>query len=535
MLITDLMQVLVTRNLGWILDFFSGGKLPSWFQNFSKQETFHILFFILVGSRLLAFISRWGWRVTLARNTHFAGAMLKGKIWDNVRFFKQVDLNKTYSKGILMSASTSDVQQGRFVFGFTLVGLVDVIFLGTFTMATMLTIHIPMTFWSLGVLLFLPFWIRKLSDKEMTLYRKAQEGLGIFNDLGSQVVQTIRLQRITQTGKFWSKKLLEEAETYRQKRLSGVKTSLLYIPTLGGASIVSYIVLFTIGLNYTMAGEISIGDFIALQGLIFLLQDPLFELGFIISDFKKGFTSLERLNKIYENPKEESLLIKSEREIKNEEKVLEISNLTFCYPGNSRKILSDFSLTLVKGQRLGLFGAIGSGKSTLVNIMAGIERSYQGEVLFHGLNFNKYSHATLRRYIGHVPQKPFLFAESIKSNVSMDQNLTETEVWHFLEMSGLKKDVLDFPDQLETPLGEWGINLSGGQKQRLTLARALARRPKILFLDDCLSAVDTVTEESILNNLDRELKEVTLVWVAHRSSTLKYCDRILELDEGKIV
>lgn len=152
-----------------------------------------------------------------------------------------------------------------------------------------------------------------------------------------------------------------------------------------------------------------------------------------------------------------------------------------------------------------------------------------GKIHFLGQEFDQYSHENLRRYIGHVPQRPFLFATSIRENITMDRKMDDSEIWRYLELAGLDQDVRNFPDQLDTPLGEWGINLSGGQKQRLTLARALARTPKLLFLDDCLSAVDTVTEERILQNLDRELKDTTIIWVAHRRSTLKYCTQILEM------
>ena len=152
-----------------------------------------------------------------------------------------------------------------------------------------------------------------------------------------------------------------------------------------------------------------------------------------------------------------------------------------------------------------------------------------GSVELYGRPFSAYSHEHLRNYIGYVHQKPFLFADSIRVNVAVDGQLSDEEIWNFLELAGLKEDVEAFPDKLDTQLGEWGINLSGGQKQRLTLARALARRPQLLFLDDCLSAVDTITEEKILKNLDQHLKDVTLIWVAHRKSTLKYCNHTFEL------
>ncbi|MBF0298587.1 MAG: ABC transporter ATP-binding protein [Oligoflexia bacterium] len=158
-------------------------------------------------------------------------------------------------------------------------------------------------------------------------------------------------------------------------------------------------------------------------------------------------------------------------------------------------------------------------------------RGYEGEVYFYGRPLREYSHATLREYMAIVPQKPFLFADTIKNNLLMGRQKCDEEIWHYLKIAGLEKDVLAMPDGIDTSLGEWGINLSGGQKQRLTLARALISAPKLLFLDDCLSAVDTVTEEQILRYLNEELKDTTLIWVAHRSSTLKYCNEILDLSQ----
>lgn len=527
-LLTDFMQVAVTRTLGWVLDFFGKNPIPEFFAKYTERETFFILFIILLSARIFLFIGRVGWRLTLARQTHHAAAMLRRKIWDNVRFFKRERLDTEFTKGVLMNSSTSDVNSARFIFGFTLVAVMDVLFLGIFTFFTMLTIHVEMTFWSLGVLIFLPFFVKKLSRLEIERYGKAQEFLSEFNDLAAQVVSTIRLQRLTQTGKFWERRLLKSAEDYRQKRLSAVFTSLKYIPIMGMASVVSFLVLFVLGINFVLKGQMSVGDFVSMQGLIFLLQDPLFELGFIISDWKKAGTSLDRLERIYSEEKETSLT-QSGQKITEHPIVLNVEGLKFSHTDSPNALFKDFNLSINKGERLGISGPIGSGKSTLVGILSGLERKLSGKVHFSGRPFSDYSHSELRNHIGHVPQRPFLFADTIKQNIRMDKDLSDDEVWHYLKLAGLDSDVDNFAEKLETPLGEWGINLSGGQKQRLTLARALSKKPKVLFLDDCLSAVDTVTEEKILKNLDRELKETTLIWVAHRKSTLKYCTQFLEL------
>lgn len=528
-LLTNIMQILAPKNIGWIVDFFAHKPVPAFLTGSKDKETFLFLFIVLVVSRVLINIFRFFWRVTLGRQTHYAAADLRRDVWEHVRFFKKEDLDRKFTKGVLMSASASDSLSARFVFGFTLVAVFDVAFLGLFTFITMAYIHVPMALMSFVILLFVPIFVRKLSKKEVEQYRQIQDTLSHFNDLSSQAVSTIKLQRLTQTGPFWERRLMNVADTHREQRLKGIGLSLLYIPVMGVAAIVSYIVLFVMGIYFTFNGKMSVGEFISMQGLIFLLHDPLMSLGFIISEWKKGFTALERLSEIYQNEKEQFLLNEGGPIVETTDgPVLDVKNLSFKFK-ESAPLFQELSFKLKKGERLGITGAIGSGKTTLISILTGLERHNGGDVHFFGKPFSQYGHQDLRNYIGHVHQKAFLFADSIRVNVTMDREMSDEEVWKFLDLAGLKEDVESFPNKLETQLGEWGINLSGGQKQRLTLARALARKPKLLFLDDCLSAVDTITEERILKNLDQHLKDVTLVWVAHRKSTLKYCNHTFEL------
>ena len=243
-IVTNVTQVLWTRGLGWIIYFFSGDNFPKIFEGGTKEDTFKNIFIVLFISRIFLFLGRWGWRMTLARQTHFAAANLRRGIFEASRFFPRRDLDKKYTKGLLMNASTSDVNAARFIFGFTLVAVVDVVFLGFFTVWAMLSIHVGMTLWSLGSLLFLPFFVKKLSTIEIDRYTTAQEFLTTFNDLASQVVSTIRLQRLTQTGEFWRLRLEETAEEYRRQRLGAVYTSLMYSPLMGAVYFVSYLVIF---------------------------------------------------------------------------------------------------------------------------------------------------------------------------------------------------------------------------------------------------------------------------------------------------
>lgn len=530
-LITNFMQVLAPKNIGWIVDFMTNRPIPKWLMGHNKQETFLILFLILVVSRILINIFRFMWRVTLGRQTHYACGMLRREVWEHVRYFKKTDLDRKFTKGILMSAQASDTNSARFVFGFTLVAVADVMFLGVMTFIAMAMIQPFMAIASFFVLLFVPIFVKKLSEKEVLQYKLIQDKLSLFNDLSSQAVSTIKLQRLTQTGPFWERRLMGVAEGHREQKLIGVHLNLLYVPVMGAASLISYVILFAMGISFTFSGRMSVGEFISMQGLIFLLHDPLMSLGFIVSEWKKGFTALERLAEIYLQEKDESLLIKGADvgAFSKNEIVLSVKNLSFGFT-DSTPLFSNLNFKLKKGERLGITGPIGAGKSTLLTLLSGLNRDLsEGSIELYGKKFSDYSHTSLRSHVGIVAQKPFLFAETIRVNVSMGHQLSDEEIWRYLELAALKEEVLLLPDQLETQLGEWGINLSGGQKQRLTLARALACRPKVLFLDDCLSAVDTITEEKILKNLDQHLQEVTMVWVAHRHSTLKYCHQTFEL------
>lgn len=529
----NLMQVLGTRNMGWVVDFFTKSSIPAMLVQDSEEETFFVLFLVMLCSRVLLTIGRFGWRIFIARQTHISGPLLKTKIWEHVRYFKKNDLMKEFTKGSLMNLANSDTNAAKYLYGFTLVGAADTLFLGILTIGTMFFINIELTILSVVVLSALPFLIKKISTLEIKLYEDSQESLSTFNDLSSQVVNTVRLQRITQTEKYWENKLNESADTYRLKNLKAILTSIKYIPITGGVSLVCYISLFSVGTYLVINNRLSVGDFVTMQGLIFMLQDPLMEMGWVISDWRRGTTSLRRLDNVYSN-NQESFLYKDGESIVSTDVVLEAKGLSKKFDDSEKCLFENIDLVLNVGDRLGVTGAIGTGKSILVQILCGLDREYGGDVLFHNKSYHDYKHNELRSYMSYVHQRPFLFADTIRNNISISSKFTDDEVWHFLDLAGLKNDIEKFEHQLDTPLGEWGINLSGGQKQRLTLARALARRPALLFLDDCLSAVDTVTEEKILQNLNRELKSTTLIWVAHRDSTLKYCNKFLKLGHQNV-
>ena len=473
-------------------------------------------------------VGRVGWRLSMARQSLIARGYLRTEVWNNAVYFPKKSFDLKFSKGALMNLSTSDNGSAMHIFGFTLVGAFDCLILGIFVIISMWFISPKLTLLIFIAVLPLPFLIKKTADNEGTLHEEAQKGLTELNDHASQSVSTIRLQRITQTGDFWKKLLVEYADLYRQKRLKAMKYSLLFGPLFMGGNTIASIALFAYGIRLVITGEMSVGEFVTFQGLIATLQGPLMEAGYVVTEWKEGTISLKRIVETFTHKKEE-FLFATGKPVSKSEQSFHIKDLTFQFEDAESPLLKNFNLSIKSGERIGITGQIGTGKTTLIEIMAGINRNYTGDIFFMGDNIRDLDHESLRKNLYIVAQRPFLFADTLRNNITMNISASEEEIWHALNIAGLADDVRALRFGLDTELGEWGVNLSGGQKQRMTLARVLIRRPQVLIIDDALSAVDTVTEQKILKALDHELKGATIIWVAHRKSTLKYCDRIIEL------
>ncbi len=530
---TNICDVLVPKFIQWGIDLLSINSIPgivSYVKPYAtQQEAFKLLVLFLSIFIVLQFIGRIFWRLTLARQTHKVAARLKSLLWNRARYLPQERLNSDLSPGELMNVATGDIGTARYIFGFTLVGTIDFIFLLTFTLIAMFTIDVGLSLMSLLIVPVLPVLLHRLAKKESEQHDQAQQQLSELTNLSSLAVSTVRMQRLTQTGPFWQARLIEAAEGYRRKRLQVIDTSLAFIPITGITPLISFGILVAMGIAKIQAGTLSIGEFVAFQSFIFLVQDPLAELGFLISEWQRGYTSLKRVTKTYAEA-EAPRLRSGGKTTADTTIVYSVNNLSYRYPNSHKQVLKNLSFTLKRGDRLGVFGPIGTGKSTLIHLLAGFDDRYEGSISFCGENISQLSHQHLRKKIAIVPQKPFLFAETIRNNISLQHELNDDEIWRYLDWAGVKSDVEKLPKGLDTALGEWGINLSGGQKQRLTLARALATNADVLLFDDCLSAVDTVTEEHILNKLNENLQHKTLIWVAHRASTLKHCHQLIELN-----
>ncbi|MGH9765111.1 MAG: ABC transporter ATP-binding protein, partial [Blastocatellia bacterium] len=289
------------------------------------------------------------------------------------------------------------------------------------------------------------------------------------------------------------------------------------------------------GGHLTIQGRISIGQFAQFTLYLGYLVWPMIALGWVINLFQRGMASMGRMNSIMaaEPAIKDASSPRPVNEIAGE---IEFKNLTFNYERGGDAALDDVNLRIAPGQTIALVGPVGAGKSTLMNLIPRLLDADPGQVLIDGIPIQEIPLTVLRSSIGYVPQETFLFIESLADNIEFGVGAASREdIERSAEEAGIAEDIREFPKGYDTLVGERGITLSGGQKQRTTIARALLRRPKILMLDDALSAVDTYTEEKILAHLRRIMVGRTSIISSHRVSTVKGADLIVVLDRGRII
>ncbi len=300
-----------------------------------------------------------------------------------------------------------------------------------------------------------------------------------------------------------------------------------------GCSII--ITLYAGGLR-VIDGRLSIGALSAFLAYLVMLIWPVIAFGWVLSMLQQGAASMERLCKILDTEPEIRNTNSTDMTIRGIEGEIEFRNVRFTHGGAQKPTLEEINLKINRGMTLAVVGYTGSGKTTLVNLIPRLYDITDGQLLIDGNETHRIPLEVLRANIGYVPQETFLFSDTLTENIRYGtDDGTKEHVQHAAEISQIAHDVLEFPNQFETMIGERGITLSGGQKQRTSIARALIRQPKILILDDCLSAVDTYTEEEILRRLRQFMKGRTSIIISHRISTVKNADLIVVLDKGRIV
>ncbi len=434
--------------------------------------------------------------------------------------------------GDLMARLTNDLTAVRQMMGFGILMLTSTSLVLIFTVISMLNVSVKLTLLSLVLMPMasISFWFigRRVSRRFEQLQAK-------FGDLSTKAQENFSGIRVV---KAFSQEGAEIASfgkvngEYVDRALDLARMNGLVWPAMAFILGVSVLVTLYVGGQDAIAHQLTIGQLIQFVAYLYLLSWPMIALGEVTNLFQQGWASLGRLQAVFDATA--AIADPADPVASQIRGAVEFRDVSFSY--GQTVVLKGVSFSVPAGGSLAIVGPTGSGKSTLVNLMPRLVDPQHGEILIDGVPVSRYSLRQLRRAIGYVPQETFLFSVPLRENVGFgsETELTDAELEWAGDVSQLNKDVEDFPARYDTMIGERGVTLSGGQKQRTAIARAVAKDPRILILDDALSAVDTYTEAEILRRLRGVMRERTSIVVAHRISTVKDADEILVLDEGRI-
>ena len=449
----------------------------------------------------------------------------------------------TIRTGDLMSRASNDTLAVRMATGPAVMYSVNTAVSFAFSLALMLWISPRLTLVALIPMLALPPLVLRIGKVIHHRFEKIQEQFATLSTMVQENLTGLRIVRAYIQEEEQERQFEALNSDYLRRNMGLAMASGYFHPLLMLMAGLAMVVVLWYGGLQVMQERITVGDFVAFSFYLALLTWPMIALGWVVNLFQRGAASMGRLNRILETkpavapPADPAPLPTVRGEI-------EFRDVGFRYPGTRRDVLAGVSFVARAGQTVAVVGPTGSGKSTLVSLIPRIHDPTYGEILLDGTPLSRLDPAELRRLMGIVPQDSFLFSETLRRNIGLGLDLLEDpdspeardpRVEDAARVAQIHESIMSFPKGYSTMLGERGINLSGGQKQRTTLARALARDPSILILDDALSAVDTHTEAKILEDLREVLTGRTSFIISHRVSAVMNADHILVLDEGRIV
>jgi ATP-binding cassette subfamily B protein len=435
-----------------------------------------------------------------------------------------------------MARATNDLGAVRMVCGPAIMYAGNTVFTGLGSLAFMLEIHAPLALAALATMPLVALATKRFANRIHHHFTEVQER---FSSLSARVQEHLAGVRVVRA---YARERFEEASFDRANRANVeanrrlIRWNAAFMPALEALIGVGYVVVLAYGGLLVRRGTISVGEFVTFNFFLGRMVWPMIAIGWVSNLVERGAASLARIREVMETEPEIADLPGSAAFAgHNLRGAVRFRGLDFAYDGAS-PVLSGIELDAPAGATVAIVGRTGSGKSTLLSLIPRLIDPPAATLAVDGIDVRQLPLATLRGAIGMVPQETFLFSATLRDNIALGvPEASDEEVLEAARLAGLDDDLGGFPRGLETMVGERGITLSGGQKQRVALARALLRRPRILLLDDCLSAVDTHTEEKILGNLRRVFAGRTVFLVSHRVSTVESADQILVLEAGRIV
>jgi ATP-binding cassette, subfamily B, multidrug efflux pump len=496
-------------------------------------------FIFVFGSLILGMALMRGFFLFLIRQTIIAMSRLieydlKNEIYQK---YQQLPLSfyRRNSTGDLMARISEDVSRTRMYLGPALMYGINLITLFPMVIGYMLSINVSLTLWSLLPLPILSLSIYYVNNMINERSEKIQRSLSGLSTFVQEAFSGIRVIKAFVREKDSAADFSKASEDYKVKSIRLTKVESLFYPLILGLIGLSTIIVVFVGGNQVIEGAIGYGVIAEFILYVNMLTWPVTSLGWVTSIVQRAAASQTRINEFLDEENDIVSISGLRVPIKGD---IRVQNLSFTYPDSGIKALKNISFKVKSGQSLALIGTTGSGKSTIANLLMRMYDPSDGEIFIDGRDIKEYEIADLRKQIGYVPQDVFLFSDTIFNNIGFgldDPEPDERLIHQAARDADVYQNIVEFPKSFQTRLGERGITLSGGQKQRVSIARAVAKSPAILLLDDCLSAVDTKTENAILNALSKIMRGRTSLIISHRVSSAKLADVILVLDDGELI
>jgi ATP-binding cassette, subfamily B, multidrug efflux pump len=442
---------------------------------------------------------------------------------------------KINNTGDLMNRISEDVSRVRMYIGPAIMYTINLMALFVLVISAMLSVNTKLTFYVLLPLPLLSLAIYLVSSIINKKSEAVQRQLSRLSTLAQEAFSGIRVIKAYNREAYSAGEFKNESLHYKDRSMELVKTNALFFPIMMLLIGLSTLLTVYIGGREAIAGNISIGNIAEFIIYVNMLTWPVASVGWVTSIIQRAAASQQRINEFLHQEPEIQNEAQSPEMVKGK---IEFKSVGFTYPGSGIQALKDISFLVEPGQTLAIVGKTGAGKSTIANLITRLYDATDGEILIDGKNIKEVNLNSLRSCIGYVPQEVFLFSDTIANNIAFGEKVDNDDraaIENAARDAAIYSNIEEFPKKFETVLGERGITLSGGQKQRVSIARAIIKDPSILILDDCLSAVDTETEEEILSNLIPHMESRSSIIISHRVSSVKHADKIIVLEDGKII
>lgn len=537
---SNIFQIIPTEFVGESIDLVASNiNLYQSMQNTDAQKDFYKVFaygiliyaVLILIMALLRGLFLYFMRQTLIVMSRHIEFDLKNEIFQHYQALP-LSFYRRNNTGDLMNRISEDVSRVRMYLGPAIMYGLTLITLFLMLIPFMFSMNATLTWYALSPLPFLSisiFFVNNIIERRSEKIQEYQSKLSTFVQ---EAFSGIRVLKSFNREEESIQKFEVESDEYRKQSLKLTKAQSLFFPVIMGLIGVSTILTVYAGSKEVIEGSASFGDIAKFIIYVNILTWPVTSLGWTISLVQRAEASQKRINEFL---KTETNIISDKNIERSIEGKVEFKNVAFTYPDTGIKALKNVSFTINPGESLAIIGATGSGKSTVSNLISRMYDCRNGEILIDDIPISHYNLTSLRSQIGYVPQDVFLFSDTIANNIAFGfKALEESRIEQAAKDADVYTNIMEFPQGFGTRVGERGITLSGGQKQRVSIARAIVREPKILMLDDALSAVDTKTENNILNSLKRIMQGRTTIIISHRVSSAKLANKIVVLVDGEI-